>query len=195
MSSPVPTPQPMKSQRRLVLKALLRPTLTCVGLVLAYYLLPMDRPVSTSSALWLVAGLITVAVMVAVQVQEIAHAMHPRIRAIQLLATSLPLFILLFSAAYFLMDRDNPAAFTQPMTRTDALYFTITMLSTVGFGDIAPVSEPARIVATVQMLGDLALIGFAARVVVGAVQVGLKHQASTRSQPGPDPGTRPGEGG
>jgi hypothetical protein len=87
------------------------------------------------------------------------------------------------------MARAHAAAFTQSMTRTDALYFAITMFSTVGLGDIAPTSEPARIVVMVQMLGDLALVGFAARVVVGAVQVGLKQQASahphstTRSQP------------
>jgi hypothetical protein len=168
---------------------LVRPTLTCIGLVLAYYLLPMDTRLSNASALWLIVGLIAVAALVALEIQEIARSAHPRIRAVQLLATCLPLFLLLFSAAYFVMARAHAAAFTQSMTRTDALYFAITMFSTVGLGDIAPTSEPARIVVMVQMLGDLALVGFAARVVVGAVQVGLKQQASahphstTRSQP------------
>lgn len=185
------TPPPMEGQRGFVLRALVRPTLTCVGLVLAYYLLPMDTRLSMASVLWLVVGLIAVAALVVFQIYEIAHAEHPRLRAVRLLATSLPLFLLLFSATYFLMGRTYSAAFTQPMTRTDSLYFAITMFSTVGFGDIAPVSEPARVVTMVQMLGDLALVGFAARVVVGAVQVGLKKQAS--AQPSPGTGDQPGE--
>jgi hypothetical protein len=193
VSGPRPARQPVSRQRGLVLRALVRPTLTCVGLVLAYYLLPLDTRLGTASAVWLVVGLIAVAVLVAVQIQEIAHSERPRIRAIQLLATSLPLFLLLFSAAYFLMGRAHTAAFTQPMNRTDALYFAITMFSTVGFGDIAPVSEPARIVAMIQMLGDLALVGFAARVVVGAVQVGLKQQAL--AHPHAETGSRPAETG
>ena len=44
----------------------------------------------------------------------------------------------------------------QPLTRADALYFAVTVFSTVGFGDITPESEAARVVLIVQMLGDLA---------------------------------------
>lgn len=189
----MPTRQPVGRQRGLVLRALVRPALTCIGLVLAYYLLPMDTRLGAASVLWLVVGLIAVAVLVAVEIREIAHSTHPRIRAAQLLATSLPLFLLLFSAAYFLMGRADTAAFTQPLTRTDALYFAITVFSTVGFGDIAPASEPARIVAMVQMLGGLVLVGFAARVVVGAVQVGLEQQVF--AHPKSETGSRPWETG
>ena len=51
-----------------------------------------------------------------------------------------PLFLLLFASTYFLMERASAASFTQPLTRTDALYFTVTVFSTVGFGDISPKS-------------------------------------------------------
>ena len=55
------------------------------------------------------------------------------------------------------MERASAASFTEPLTRTDALYFTVTVFSTVGFGDIAAKSEAARIVLIVQMPADLAL--------------------------------------
>ena len=44
------------------------------------------------------------------------------------------------------------ASFTEPLTRADALYFTVTVFSTVGFGDITAKSETARVVLIVQML-------------------------------------------
>ena len=65
----------------------------------------------------------------------------------------MPLFLLLFASAYLTMAHANPANFnTHPLTRTDVLYFTVTVFSTVGFGDISAVSQSARLVVTAQML-------------------------------------------
>ena len=68
-----------------------------------------------------------------------------------------PLYLLLFASTYFLMERASAANFTQPLTRTDALYFSVTVFTTVGFGDITAKSETARVVLIIQMLADLAL--------------------------------------
>ena len=70
-----------------------------------------------------------------------------------------PFYLLLFASTYFLMERASAANFTQPLTRTDALYFSVTVFTTVGFGDITAKSETARVVLIVQMIGDLALLG------------------------------------
>jgi hypothetical protein len=96
-----------------------------------------------------------------------------------------PLFLLLFASTYFLMERASAAAFTQPLTRTDALYFTVTIFSTVGFGDIAPKSEAARVVLIVQMIGDLAVLGAGIRVLLGAVQRGRQQRSDTGGGAGP----------
>jgi hypothetical protein len=50
------------------------------------------------------------------------------------------------------------------------------VLGTVGFGDIAATSQAARVVVTVQILADLALIGAGVRVVLAAVQRGRAAQ-------------------
>ena len=94
-------------------------------------------------------------------------------------ATTLPLFLLVFAAAHYLLELNQPGSYSEPLTRTDALYFVITIFATVGFGDITPVTETARIVTTVQMLGDLIMVGIIARVLLGAVQVGLRRKRSS----------------
>jgi voltage-gated potassium channel len=83
---------------------------------------------------------------------------YPTVRAVEELRLIVPLY-LLFASTYFVMERASAATFTQPLTRADAWYFTVTVFSTVSFGDITPKSEVARVVLIVQMLGDLAILG------------------------------------
>ena len=92
------------------------------------------------------------------QVRTIAGARYPGLKAFEALGLIVPLYLLVFASTYFVMERASAANFTQPLTRTDALYFTVTVFSTVGFGDITPKSEAARVVLIVQMLGDIALL-------------------------------------
>ena len=57
--------------------------------------------------------------------------------------------------------------------------------ATVGFGDIAAKSEPARVILIVQMLGDLALLGAGVRLLLGAVRRGRERRSDTGDDPGP----------
>jgi len=86
------------------------------------------------------------------------------------------------------MERASAASFTEPLTRTDALYFTVTVFSTVGFGDITAKSETARVVLIVQMLADLAFLGAGIRVLLGAVQRGRGQGPGTGDDTGPAAG-------
>jgi hypothetical protein len=68
------------------------------------------------------------------------------------------LVLVVFSAIYAVAARD-PGAFAGLSTKTDSLYFTITTLSTVGYGDIHPVGQEPRILVSIQILFDLVLVG------------------------------------
>jgi voltage-gated potassium channel len=83
-----------------------------------------------------------------------------------------------FAATYLLLAQEDRASFTQPLDHTGALYFTVTVLSTVGFGDIAPVTTAARVATMVQMLLNIVVFGLAAKVIFGAVDVGLRRRAA-----------------
>ena len=121
-------------------------------------------------------------VMVTVrQVQRIVVDDHPALRGVEAVATIVPLFIVVFAYTYVWMSYDDPSRFTQPIDRVDGLYFVVTVLSTVGFGDISPVSSGARLLVTVQMLLDLVLIGVVAKLIVGASQVGVQRRRNERA--------------
>jgi hypothetical protein len=160
-----------------------------VLLLVLYYRLPLNRSFDAQTVVALVIGLFVVAGAVALQISMIMKSAYPRLRAIGALATTVPLFLVLFAATYYLIDHEQARSFTEPITRTDSLYFTLTVFSTVGFGDIAPVTQAARIVTMVQMIGDLLLLGIIGKVVLGAVNVSLQRRtaATVASAPPPEP--------
>ncbi|MGH3232043.1 MAG: potassium channel family protein [Streptosporangiaceae bacterium] len=139
----------------------------------------------TSTAARVLIGLVIFVGITVWQVRSIIGSPYPALKAFEALGLTLPFYLLLFASTYFVMERASAAAFTEPLTRTDALYFSVTVFSTVGFGDIAPKSEAARIVLIVQMLGDLALLGVGARVLLGAVSRGRQRRSDTGDDPGP----------
>ena len=71
---------------------------------------------------------------------------------------------------YLVEGRVNPTI----DTFTDGLWWALVTVTTVGFGDISAVSNPARLLTTVHMVAGLAFIGFAAKLVVAAAKAG-KH--------------------
>src|SRR6266487_621963 len=145
---------PPTKRRRLIVRAVLRGLLVTTVLVALYYLLPLDRPLDTGTAIRLLIGLLVFAGVTVWQVRAIAGSRFPGLRAAEALGVIVPLYLLLFASTYYLIERASAANFTQPLTRTDALYFSVTVFTTVGFGDIAAKSETARVVLIVQMLGD-----------------------------------------
>ena len=175
---------PRAKRRRLIAWAVLRSLLFATVLVVLYYLLPLDRPLSADTALRLLIGLLVFAGVMVWKVRKIIRSRYPGAQAVEALGLIVPLFLLLFASTYFLMERASAAAFTQPLTRTDALYFTVTVFSTVGFGDISPKSEAARIVLIVQMLGDLAILGAGIQVLVRAVQRSRQQSSDTGGSAG-----------
>ena len=166
-----------RRRRWLLARGLLRALTTAVLLVAFYYVLPLDRIADVSVIVVLAVGIGILAATVVWQVRAIVRADIPGIRATQALATTTSVFLLSLAAIYFLLSLDDPANFTEPLSRSDAIYLTVTIFSTVGFGDISAQSETARLVATAQMLLDLVVLGFGVQLIVGAAKRGRSEPA------------------
>lgn len=144
--------------------------------VTAYYLLPFDRAATWGAITLLVIGLLALIALIGFQVRAIIRSPFPNLRAIEALATSLPLFLLLFASTYYVMARLSPGSFGGHLSRTDAMYFTVTVFTTVGFGDITAKTETARLVVTGQMIADLLILGLGIRIIFGAVSRGQQRR-------------------
>ena len=187
---PLPASGTERPTRRAAALSVGRAVLTSTTLVILYFVLPVTSGHQPTSGLALLGiGLTGFVVMLAWQVRSIIVSRAPWLRAIEVLATALPMFLLLFSMTYFVLAKHKSDAFGSSLTRMDALYFTVTVFATVGFGDIAAKSETARAIVTVQMVTDLIVIGIGIRVLLGAVRMGLERQG--RNGPTADEGQAP----
>ncbi|MEZ5143921.1 MAG: potassium channel family protein [Acidimicrobiales bacterium] len=163
-------------RRRLLLGAIARILTLTVLLLVVYFVVPLERDTSVSALVLLVLGMIGLTAMLVHQVRRILTSPMPQLRAVESLATTVPLFIVLFSLIYVAMSQSNPASFSEPITRVTGLYFTVTVLATVGFGDVTAVTDSARIVVTIQMILDLVLIGILVKVILGASRIGVQRR-------------------
>ena len=175
---------PRTSMPRAGLFAALRVSLAAGVELALFYALPLDDPdVSPLGFIALTAT--ALAAILTVQSLAILRSPLPALRAIEALAASIPLLLLIFASAYVMLATGDSANFTQALSRSDAIYFSTTVLSTVGFGDISAVSETARLMVTAQMIIDLLVLGAGVKVLTGAAKLGREERTSnTRAADG-----------
>ena len=170
---------PTTMRRRAVLRCGATVVLAWVFLIGAFYVLPIGHESGLRALVRLGVDIGLVGAVFAWQIRRISVAALPELRAIEALGIVIALFLVLFSGIYLAMSHESPLTFTQRLDHTRALYLTITVFSTVGFGDITPRTDAARLVVSAQMLLDLAIIGAVVRLIFNA--------ARTRIAPSPSP--------
>jgi voltage-gated potassium channel len=172
-----PARQSRIRRRRYAIRALVQACVVTTAIFCAYFLLPLTVSVDEAASLVLLVGLLVVTVLLVWQIRRVVQSPYPRVRTIAALTTALPLFLVVFSTTYYLSSRSTPDAWSERLSRLDALYFSVTVFSTVGFGDIVPTSGLARVLTMAQMIGDVVVVGIVVRVMIAAMRKGLQRQS------------------
>jgi voltage-gated potassium channel len=156
--------------------AVARVLVSATVVVAAYFVLPLDRLNVAGSVFALVVAVLLFTLLAVFEVRTIIGARFPGLRALEALGVLVPLLLVIFAAGYYAIGIDDPAAFSESMSRLDALYFTVTTFATVGFGDITSVSPLARTVTTIQIVVNLVVLGIGVRAVVGAINYARRRE-------------------
>lgn len=176
-----PDPNLTPRQRRaLIRRAFLRPLITAGLLLGMYAVVPLSEFDDRRNLVLLISVLVAFGFVVWWQVNRIVKSDRPVLQAAEGLSAALPMYLLGFSAIYYVMSMEDPELFSETMSRTAALYFTVTVFGTVGFGDITPTTDLSRAIVTGQMVLNLLILGLGGRVLYGAVQHGLQRRDKAR---------------
>ena len=151
---------------RLVLWATLRSVIAGTVLITIYSLLPVGNVSGPRIVFRLIfAAAITVATVLW-SVHSVNKSALPLPRAMEALVVTVFVTMAAFATAYLNLSAHDTASFNEPLDKVSALYFTVTTLATVGYGDITPETETAQIAVMVQMVVNVTVVGTAVRVII-----------------------------
>jgi hypothetical protein len=166
-----------RHQRRVLLvRSIARIVAITTFLLVVYFAVPIGQEADATGLAFLVVGFLGFAALSAYQVKRILDSPMPQLRAAETLATVVPLVIVVFALFYVGLSVSDPSGFSEPMTKVNGLYFTVTVLSTVGFGDITALTDGTRIAVTVQMVIDLLIVGVLVKVIIGASRIAVERR-------------------
>jgi voltage-gated potassium channel len=150
-------PQPVKPS-----KVIRRAALTCLSLLLFYFVVPVESIDSTSGLV--VRVIVSVAafggIILAIKLQLLRQIDQPDAPLGGLLA-GLVAGLLFFALLDYIVAIHAPDQFVDLHTRIDALYFALATLATIGYGDVHPDGQLARGIVCVQIVFDVAVVATA----------------------------------
>lgn len=149
--------------RSRTLRPAVRSLATLVGVLVVYFALPVGRQssvlVAVLSVLGLLTGIAVLAVLIVGQVRRVLRADADDSVRVQTLLVLLYVAVAMFALGYFILERSAGDQFSGLETKVDALYFTMTTLATVGFGDVHATGQVARALVTLQIVFNLVFVG------------------------------------
>ena len=160
----------------------MRSALTVAGLLALYAVIPVP---GQREPLWLtlamaLAGLAFLAyafITLAQRAQRAGTSSKETAIRLEALVAVLYAFVVFMSLVYLGLA-SSPGQFDELHTRVDALYFTMSTIATVGFGDVHATGQAARLVVTVQIFLDLIFVGLVARIILPS----LARQRAQRNE-------------
>lgn len=163
-----------RSQKQPLAEPLLaRPGWTAGGtllMILAYYVVPLEA----DRSLWVRSVVLAavLGILIVLTVRQLQRYSDPVGRLILVLVA----VIMSLSVVCYLLAT-VPGQFEGLETRTDALYFTIVTMATVGYGDIHPIGQTSRAVMVLTVSFSMVFVATLASTIVSRL----------RESVGPDP--------
>ena len=149
-----------------MIRSFLRFGASSAGILVVYFIAPLDGDLAPVMAAVVLLGMLGLLVPLTLhEARRISEVDRPIIHAAHALLTLLTLLIVGFATVHYTIETAYPDELLGLESKVDGLYFSTTVATTVGFGDITPTGQVARAVVTVQMIFDLLFIGVAVRIL------------------------------
>jgi voltage-gated potassium channel len=158
-----------------------RPLVSMAGVVLVFYAIPVGSQESgwrtAFSVLLTLVGVVVLAWAIVGQVRrQVTHSADENLHSLLML---FGLVVVVFAFGYYLLEEHSSGQFAGLVTRTDALYFTLSTMTTVGFGDVHAQGQIARSLVTLQLLFDVVFVAALVSTVAGTLR-GRAENASRK---------------
>ena len=122
-----------------------------------------------------------------VLVGALQRAIGGAIRGRVVIYTAFSVVLLIYVASLAILDTERSQPGSKITTLGDAVWWSITTVTTVGYGDLSPVSGRGRVIAVMLMIGGISLVGvvtatIASWIIQRVAEEDAEHQAATAAQ-------------
>ncbi|MEU5875303.1 potassium channel family protein [Glycomyces sp. NPDC047369] len=165
--------------RRFRLPAPWRYAVVCVALAVAYTVVPMRSDADTGVLVlrWTATAVMLATIALVARWEAVRQLRDPDAPLGGLLVAVLG-GVLVFALADYGLAVHRPDEFAGLATRVDALYFALSTLLTVGFGDVHAQGQIARTLLTVQMAFNVTVIAASASLMARKISSRARRHSS-----------------
>ncbi len=151
------------------------------SILLAYFVVPVEGAVGRETVLRGVVAFLALVALTFVVVRQLGLHLDDVERRIDGLVGTIVIVVVVFALAYYILNLREPHQIDGMETRIDSLYFTMTTLLTVGFGDIHAAGQLARVMVLVQYVFNVVFVATAASLLSSRVRAVVQARAQART--------------
>jgi uncharacterized membrane protein len=152
-----------------------------VALVLvAYFVAPVEPQLHPDTLVRVVLIVLVLGVLAAGMTRLLRRHVEDEERRVEGLVLGIVVVVVVFAFAFYALEHHSPGQVVGLHTRIDALYFTVSTLSTVGYGDVHAAGQAARALVVLQVVFDLVFVAAA----ISLLAAHLRAQSARRRDGG-----------
>jgi voltage-gated potassium channel Kch len=147
-----------------------------------YFVVPVGFEQQRSDFVRLLISAVVLIALTAIVIWQVrVQIMNPD-RHIDGLLLALVVGVLGFALTFYVLELRDPGQIAELETRVDALYFTMSTLLTVGYGDVHAVGQTARVLVLIQMIYDVVVIAGAAGLITRRMRRAAASRVERRAE-------------
>jgi voltage-gated potassium channel len=151
-----------------------------VLILVLYFVAPVEATVDSEGVARLVGSLFVFGALAWAMVFQLRMHIDDTTRRIDGLIVGIVLVVVVFSHAFYVLNREDPGQFAGLHTRLDSLYFAVTTLATVGTGDVHAAGQTARALVLLQMVFNVVFVATTASLVTSRIRAAAETRSRER---------------
>ncbi|MBZ5738231.1 potassium channel family protein [Nocardioides mangrovi] len=148
--------------------------------IVLYFVLPVGGELDRGLIERGVLSIVWISAVGAIVLWQVLRQIEQPARRVDGLVLSMLCGVLVFALAFYRLQVEDPTQFHGMSTRLDSLYFTMTTLLTVGFGDVNASGQVARFLVLLQMVFNIVVLATAATTLNNRVRENALRRAEAR---------------